>query len=163
MSARWRLVLACLLAGASPAAAQDRPSPAIDVHAAWVGFADDGIVSEPLFGGAFRWYLHRRIAIGPEAVYIQGDNHHHFVFTGNLTMELRPGHAIEPFIVVGGGLYQTHETFVDDAVTSSEGAFTAGGGVRGRVSDRVSIGIDARIGWETHLRVGGVVAVRLGR
>lgn len=155
--------LVCLLAGASPAAAQDRPDPAIDVHAAWFGFADDGVVSEAGFGGALRWYLHRRIAIGPEALYIQGDNHHHFVLTGNLTVDLLPGRVIEPFIVVGGGMFQTHESFFDAAVTSSEGAFTAGGGVRARVNDRIRVGIDARVGWETHIRVGGVVAIRLGR
>jgi hypothetical protein len=64
---------------------------------------------------------------------------------------------------VGGGLFQTHESFFDDAVTSSEGAFTAGGGVRARVGDRISVGVDARVGWETHIRVGGMVAIRLGR
>jgi hypothetical protein len=47
-------------------------------------------------------------------------------------------------------------------VTSSEGAFTVGGGVRRRVSDRVGLGIDVRLGWETHLRVGGIISVRLG-
>ena len=151
------------LAAATPASAQDRPSPSLDLHAAWFGFADDGVVSEVGFGGAFRWYLHPRIAIGPEAIYIQGDNHHHFVLTGNLTVDLLPGRAIEPFIVVGGGLFQTYETFFGDAVTSSEGAFTAGGGVRAFVSDRVSVGVDARVGWETHIRVGGIVAIRLGR
>ena len=156
------LAVACLLVTTS-AAAQDRPAPSLDVHTAWFGFADDGVVSEAGFGGAFRWYLHPRIAVGPEAIYIQGDSHHHFVLTGNLTVELLPGRAIEPFVIVGGGMFQTHETFFDDAVTSSEGAFTAGGGVRARVSDRISVGVDARVGWETHLRVGGIVAIRLGR
>jgi hypothetical protein len=156
------LAMAGLLVATS-AAAQDRPGPSLDVHAAWFGFADDGIVSEAGFGGAFRWYLHKRIAIGPEAIYVQGDNHDHFVLTGNLTVDLLPGRALEPFITVGGGLFQTHESFFDDAVTSSEGAFTAGGGVRARVGDRISVGVDARVGWETHIRVGGMVAIRLGR
>lgn len=163
-----RFVSSCFLtmAGlliATSAAAQDRPGPSLDVHAAWFGFADDGIVSEAGFGGAFRWYLHPRIAIGPEAIHIQGDSHHHFVLTGNLTVDLLPGRAVEPFIVVGGGMFQTHETFFDDAVTSTEGAFTAGGGVRARVSRRISVGLDARVGWETHVRVGGTVGIRLGR
>ena len=85
------------------------------------------------------------------------------MLTGNLTVDLVTGRAIEPFVVVGGGLFQTHESFFDDSVTSSEGAFTAGGGVRAHPRDRVSIGLDARVGWETHIRVGGVVAIRLGR
>jgi hypothetical protein len=60
-------------------------------------------------------------------------------------------------------MFQTHEEFFDDAVTSSEGAFTAGGGIRSRVADRVSVGVDARVGWELHLRIGGFAAIRLGR
>ena len=31
------------------------------------------------------------------------------------------------------------------------------------VGDRVTVGVDARIGWETHVRVNGVIGVRLGR
>ena len=36
------------------AAAQDRPRPAVELAAGWVGFADDGIVSEGLVGGGAR-------------------------------------------------------------------------------------------------------------
>lgn len=147
-----------------PSATEARQSQfAIDAAGGWVGFADDGIVSEALIGGAARWHLRPRLSIGPEVVYIGGDNHSHLVVTGNLTFDFRPGQAVQPFLVVGGGMFQTHEEFFDDAFTSREGAFTAGGGVRGRVSDRVSVGIDARIGWETHIRIGGLVSVRLGR
>jgi hypothetical protein len=35
------------------ATAQERPSPAIEVEAGWMGFADDGIVSESLAGGSW--------------------------------------------------------------------------------------------------------------
>ena len=60
-------------------------------------------------------------------------------------------------------MFQTRETFFGDTFTSTEGAFTAGGGLRTRVGDRVSIGVDARVGWELHLRVGGFVGIALGR
>jgi hypothetical protein len=146
---------------AAPAAA--RQLPAIDVTGAWVGFADDGIVGEAAVGGAARWQLSPKISIGPELIYIQGDNHSHFVATGNFTVDFNPEGSVQPFFVVGGGVFQTHEEFFDDAFTSREGAFTVGGGIRGRVTDRVSVGLDARIGWETHIRIGGVVTVRLGR
>jgi hypothetical protein len=43
------------------AAAQDRPGLAAEFAAGWVGFTDDGIVSESLVGGAARWYLLPRI------------------------------------------------------------------------------------------------------
>ena len=158
-------VLAPILTTA--ASAQDRPSPAVDVSAGWVGFADDGIVSEGMVGGAGRFYLSPRIALGPELVYIGGDNHSHLVLTGNLTFDvIAPtagrAPAVTPFLVVGGGIFQTRESFSGEDFTHTEGAFTAGGGVRAAVGHRVTVGVDARIGWETHLRVNGVVGVRLG-
>jgi hypothetical protein len=160
------MVLAPFLALA--ASAQDRPSPSIDLSAGWVGFADDGIVSEGMFGGAGRFYLSPRIAIGPELIYIGGDNHSHLVLTGNLTFDViapAAGRAapVAPFFVVGGGMFQTRESFFGEDYTHTEGAFTAGGGVRAAVGQRVTVGIDARIGWEAHLRINGVVGVRLGR
>jgi hypothetical protein len=148
---------------AMPVAAEARRQYALDLSAAWVGFADDGVVSETLVGGAARWHLSPRVSIGPELVYIQGENHSHFVVTGNLTFDFNPDGPVEPFFVVGGGMFQTHETFFDDAFTSREGAFTVGGGVRVRATDRVSVGLDARIGWEPHIRIGGLVSIRLGR
>jgi hypothetical protein len=171
----WRLFGAVLFASglhavpmASLAAAQDRPGPSFEVTAGWVGFADDGIVSEPLVGAAARWYLLPRISIGPEIVYIDGDNHSHLVVTGNLTFDMlaprngRPA-QVTPFLVVGGGLFQTRESFFTGTFTASEGAFTSGGGVRALVGNRVTVGVDTRIGWELHLRVGGFIGLRLGR
>jgi hypothetical protein len=45
----------------------------------------------------------------------------------------------------------------------NEGAFTAGGGVRALVGPRVFVGAEARVGWELHLRLNGIIGVRLGR
>ena len=163
---RCHLLLAVLLCAVPGASAQERPAPAVDLTAAWIGFADDGIAGEPGLGGAFRWYVSPRIAIGPELLYIRGDSHSHLVLTGNLTWDVLPQAThpkATPFLVAGAGMFQTHEEFFDDAVTSSEGAFTAGGGIRSRVADRVSVGVDARIGWELHLRIGGFASIRLGR
>jgi opacity protein-like surface antigen len=148
--------------------AQDRPAPAVDLSAAWVGFADDGVVGETLVGGAFRWPVSPRVAIGPELVYISGSRHSHAVVTGNLWWDLAPRRAgassrVTPFLVAGGGAFSTRADFVRETFTSWEGAFTAGGGVRVAASDRVDVGVDARVGWELHLRVGGVVGIRLGR
>jgi hypothetical protein len=160
------LALAPLLATA--ATAQDRPSPVLELSAGWIGFADDGIVSEGMVGGAGRFYLSPRLAVGPELIYISGDNHSHLVLTGNLIFDVispkngRPP-AITPFLVIGGGMFQTRESFASGDYTSTEGAFTAGGGIRAAVGDRVTVGVDARLGWETHIRVNGVIGIRLGR
>jgi Outer membrane protein beta-barrel domain len=150
------------------ATAQDRPGPAVEFAAGWVGFADDGIVSESLVGGAARWYLLPRISVGPEVAYIHGNNHSHLMVTGNMTYDLlsptngRP-RRVSPFVVAGGGLFQTREQFFSGTFTSSEGAFTAGGGVRAFVGDRVTIGVDMRVGWELHLRINGLVGLQLGQ
>jgi hypothetical protein len=153
---------------AGGAAAQEHPSPAIEVGAGWMGFADDGIVSEAFAGGAARWYVSRRISIGPEIIYVNGSNHSHLIVTGNVTYDLLsptkgPPRRVAPFLVAGAGLFRTRETFFSGDFTSTEGAFTVGGGVRASVGDRVIIGIDTRVGWELHLRVNGFVGLRLGR
>lgn len=163
---RSLLAVAFALGAVIAGNAQERPGPAVDLGAAWIGFADDGVVSEGAINGAARWYVSPRIAVGPELLYIRGDNHSHLALTGNLTWDLFPEatHATAtPFLVVGAGMFQTRETFSVGNFTSTEGAFTAGGGVRSRVGNRVSIGVDARIGWELHLRVGGFVAIGLVR
>ena len=160
--------LALFAALTAETAAQERPAPAVELTAAWVGFADDGIVSEGLVGASARWYLLPRIGVGPELDYVDGQNHSHFILTGNVTFDLMSpktsgARHVIPFVVVGGGLFQTRESFVTGTFTSSEGAFTVGGGVRTLVSNRVSLGVDARLGWELHLRISGVVGVQLGR
>lgn len=150
------------------ASAQDRPAPSLDLSAGWVGFADDGVVSEGMIGAAGRFYLTQKLAIGPELLRISGNNHSHLVLTGNVTFDViapkggRPA-PVSPFLVVGGGMFQTRESFANGDFTHTEGAFTAGGGIRAAVGNRVTVGVDARAGWELHLRVNGVVGIRLGR
>ena len=171
---KYRLIapilwLLAVLAGpvTTTAEAQERPAAAIEAGAGWIGFADDGIVSEGAIGAAARWYLLPRVSIGPEILYIKGNNHSHMTLTGNVTFDLlspaqgRPC-PVTPFVIVGGGLFQTREKFFNGDFTSNEGAFTAGGGVRALAGDRVTIGIDTRVGWELHLRVNGFVGVQLG-
>ena len=60
-------------------------------------------------------------------------------------------------------MFQTRESFAAEDFTNTEGAFTVGGGVRTAVGDRVTVGVDARLGWEAHFRINVLVGVRLGR
>ena len=125
----FRQVIGALVLLVAPMAnfamAQNRRGPAAEFAAGWVGFADDGVVSESHLGGALRVYLRPRLSVGPEVVYIHGENHSHFVITGNVTWDLlaptngRPP-SITPFFVLGGGVFQTRERFSSGAFTSSE-------------------------------------------
>jgi hypothetical protein len=148
--------------------AQARREPTLEVALGWVGFVDDGIASEPLVGGAARFYLRPRISVGPELVYMRGERHNHLAVTGNVTWDLmvpvngRPPRAT-PFLVVGGGMFQTRESFSTGSFTSREGAFTAGGGLRAVIRHGIVVGLDARVGWETHVRVNGLIGIDLGR
>ena len=154
---------------ARPAEAQERPEPVAEFAAGALLFADDAVVREGFFGGAGRFYVLPRVSVGPEIAYIQGKNHNHLMLTGNVAFDLvRPVNGrprpITPFAVVGGGLFQTRESFPNNEVfTSSEGAFTAGGGVRALVGKYLIVGAEARIGWELHIRMNGIVGVRFGR
>jgi len=151
------------------ATAQERGAPVVEFQAGLLAFPDDGVVREGLIGGAARWYVSPRLGIGPEFGYVGGKRHRHLIVTGNVTFDVRSPSAgrprsVAPFFVVGGGLFRTREDFPFGIgpFTSSEGAFTAGGGVRALAGDRVTVGIDARVGWELHIRINGLVGVRLG-
>lgn len=160
------VLLVCALTGS--ASAQDLPAPAAEFAAGTLLFPDDGIVAEGAVGGTARWYVHPRISVGPEIAYVAGDRHSHLMLTGNVTFDVieddRRGRArIVPFAVIGGGIFRTREQFpFNETFTSTDGAFTAGGGVRTRVGDRVFVGAEARVGWELHLRLSGMVGIRFG-
>lgn len=160
--------------GAFPAAAQaqeqqGRPAPVVEFAAGTFLFPDDSIVREGFIGASVRFHLSPRLSIGPEVAYVSGSNHSHLVATGNVTFDFVGPVAgrepvVTPFVVAGGGLFSSRQpTFSIGPTTHNEGAFTAGGGVRARVGERVYVGGEMRIGWETHLRVNAVVGVRLGR
>jgi len=171
---RWRRQAAVAAASVgltvlntSAADAQMRPGPALEIAVGWVGFADNTVVSEVLVGGAGRFYVSPRLALGPEVAYIDGDRHSHLMVTGNLTFDFLNVIAglppkVDPFVVVGGGWFRTRESFATEPFSSNEGTFTAGGGARVHMSRRMYVAGEARIGWETHLRVNGAVGFRLG-
>ena len=87
--------------------------------------------------------------------------------TGNMTFDIlrsQPGQPrrLIPFGIAGGGFFQTREEFITGDSTSTDGAFTAGGGIRTLLGNRVTIGADLRVGWELHIRLGATIGVRLG-
>jgi hypothetical protein len=160
------LLLAPLLQRAS---AQEKPPPAVELAAGALLFSDDAVVTEGFVGGSGRVYLTQRVSVGPEIAYVSGDNHSHVILTGNVTFDLvhpaggRPG-VVTPFVTLGAGLFRTREVFPDiETFTSTEGAFTAGGGVRTLIGSRVIVGAEARVGWELHIRLNALIGVQFGR
>jgi hypothetical protein len=165
-ASRIAFVLLTMLV-ANVATAQERPHPSVDLAAGSLLFADDGVVEEGFLGGAARWYFTPRLSVGPEVAFIFGGTHSHLMLTGNLTCDLLapvPGRPrlLTPFVVAGGGLFRSQQRFVSGSFGHNEGAFTAGGGLRVRAGENVSAGVEARLGWEAHLRLNGFLTLRLG-
>ena len=121
--------------------------------------------TESFIGGAARFYVSPRISLGPEVAYISGDSHQHLVLTGNLTFDFLSQRRVTPFVLAGGGIFHTREEFrfINSTSTHTEGAFTAGGGIRALLGNRVTVGTDVRVGWELHVRLSGTIGIRLGR
>jgi len=167
MTARC-IVLACLALGmAAPAIAQSLPAPHAEIQTGWVGFVDEATIDHAAFGGAARVYLTPRVAVGPEVGYLRGPgSDRDLMVTGNLTFDIlgprfgRPP-RVTPFLTVGGGYERHSDRFGVATFSSSEGAFTGGGGIRAWLTDRVFGVVEARIGWEPHLRVTGGIGVAL--
>lgn len=153
----------------APARAQsvELPRFAVDATGGIVMYPDDALVTETLGGVAVRYYVSPRWSLGTEYSLIVGANHVHNVVTQNLVFDVlgpRRGapRRVTPYLVLGGGLYQTIEQFVTFSYVSYDPAFTAGGGLRVALTPRIGAGVDVRTGWEPHVRVNGVVTVRLG-
>jgi hypothetical protein len=163
-AAALTLVLAATPAGAQPVAeARERPAPVVEGALGWAGFGDEGVIHHTLVGGGARYYVWPRVSLGPELQYMVGPGQDRdLILTGNLVLDVfgpragRPRRAT-PYLVLGGGLFHHSDRFGG----STEGAFTAGPGLRVWLSDRTFVAADARIGWEPHLRLAAVLGVAL--
>jgi hypothetical protein len=151
----------------APAETQGTPWMMLEGAAGWAGFGDEGIIHHTLIGAAWRGYVTRRISLGPELQFMSGPgSDRDLILTGNVMVDLlaptadRPRRTT-PYVVLGGGLFRHTQRFPAGTVTSTEGAFTAGVGLRTWVNERVYVGADARLGWEPHLRVAALVGVAL--
>lgn len=153
--------------GAFAQSSGPRPASAVEFLVGYAGFVDDATIDHSIFGAAGRVYLTPRLAIGPELVYMRGPNSDRDLFlTGNLTFDVMPPvqsrpRRVTPFLVAGGGFFRHSDRVGSFSFTSYEGAFTAGGGVRGWITDRVHALADVRFGWELHTRVNAGIGIGL--
>jgi hypothetical protein len=166
MAARYFALTFILALGFdATAVAQSLPLPSAEIHTGWAGFVDDAMIDHAVFGGAARVYVTPRLAIGPEVAYLRGPRSDcDLMVTGNLTFDVLGPHSgrpsrVTPFLTVGGGFERHSDRFGPTTYSSSEGAFTGGGGVRVWITDRVFGTIETRMGWEPHFRVTGGIGV----
>jgi hypothetical protein len=144
-----------------------RPAPAVELLVGYAGFVDDATIDHAIVGAASRVYVTPRVAVGPEFVYMRGPNSDRDLFlTGNLTFDVLPPsdgrpRRVTPFLVAGGGFFQHSDRFGASTFTSYEGAFTAGGGFRGWMTERIYALADVRFGWELHARVNAGIGIGL--
>ena len=162
------LTLALAAASSLNARAQTRPAPVVEVTGGGAGFLDDSVLKHALVGAGARIYLWPRLSVGPELTYMVGPGSDRDLFvTGNVMFDVLSPTAsgprrVTPFLLAGGGLFRHADTFQSGPYTSTEGTFTLGLGLRAWVSRRTFVAVDARIGWEPHVRLAATVGLALG-
>jgi len=162
------LATAIVLAVAVSAAAQSaRPAPILEAHTGYAGFIDEVWIKRAIVGGAGRWFVSPRVAIGPEFLYLHGRNgEHDWTLTGNVSFdfwresELRP---VTPYLIAGGGLLSQTDIVGTGPFTSKDPTFSGGVGARIRLGRRAYIAPEFRMGFEPTVRIGVTVGVRTGR
>lgn len=180
MTTDWRFTLLALLLATSAAwtaAAQSttaalpvrapRPSPVIEGAVGWAGFVDEDVIHHTLGGLGARFHVTRRLSLGPEVAYMIGPgSDRDLLVTGNVMLDLlapagaRP-RLVTPFLVAGVGLFRHSDSVGNGTFASSEGAFTMGAGARTWLTPRTFLAVDARMGWEPHVRLAAIVGVSL--
>ena len=157
-----RLFFLAGLAGCLPsmAAAQDRPAPIVEAVTGWAGFVDENWIDRTMIGGGGRVFVTRRVAIGPEFVFLRGSNDEHdWTLTVNATVDLvldapSSPRRFVPYLAVGVGYLSQTTQVGTGPFTSGEGTFSGGFGVRVSVSRRFFVAPGVRVGYEPELRFG---------
>jgi hypothetical protein len=143
------------LAGAASASAQ---TPTVDGVYGRAWFVDDAAIPHHTLAAAVQVPVTAKLSIGPEVSFLIGPgSDRDLIATGNVTYAFRPT-GVSPFVVAGGGLFRHSDRFGAATFTSTEGAFTTGGGVRVPIAPRWFVAPEARVGWELHT----LVQVRCG-
>lgn len=155
------------MTAAPPARAQDRPAPIVEGTVGWAGFVDEAWIDRTAFGGSLRVFVSERLAIGPEYLFLQGDNDEFdWTLTANANFDLlrdEPGRRLTPYLAFGGGYLRQVARFGAESFSSGEGTVSGGGGVRIALGPRVFLAPEARIGYEPELRLVVTIGVRPGR
>ena len=123
----------------------------VDVTIGWAGLVDESTQDYLAVGASVRRRVTPRISIGPEVVVMRTSSHvtdRMVLFSGNVFFDLLEpsGRQFVPLVVGGGGVVWTRDQVANGPYSSNDPAFTAGGGVRGRIHDAVSLGPNTGLG-----------------
>lgn len=125
---------------------------------AW--FLDDSAIGHSLVGVAARFWLTPKVSVGPEYTYWVGPGEDRDqTLTGNVTYAFRASGAT-PFLVGGVGIFRHSDRFGSQLFTTTEGAYTFGGGFRIPFSAGWYVAPELRTGWEPHVRLHVAVGKR---
>jgi opacity protein-like surface antigen len=158
MTMRRAVVSTVLMLLPALANAQERGWVA-EVSIGYAGFVDDATKNYFLAGGGVRRHITPRLSIGPEVVIMSNSGStrdRNVLLTGNVvfdTLARSDTRRVTPFLVGGVGIFWGRDQVRGGPYWSSDPAFTAGGGVRARVSESLSAAAEYRIGWELHQRL----------
>jgi hypothetical protein len=156
--------IAILVVFAVHGEAQELPL-VVDGTAGYAGFVDDATKNFFVAAGSIRKHVTPRLSIGPEFVFMQGGSgvtDRVIMLTGNVVFDIYPTHGANarratPFLVGGFGGFWRRDQVGTGPFWAFDPAFTAGGGLRARIADRVSVAGEYRIGWELHQRLTGSI------
>src|SRR5580765_8325437 len=160
--------LLAVLGSAWPALAQDKPRPIVEFVTGYAGFVDENWINRTMIGGGGRFFVSRRVAIGPEFVYLKGANSEHdLTITGNVTIDLLLEEAtaprrVIPYIAAGGGYLRQTTQVGTGPFTSSDGTVSGGIGARIALGRTFFIAPELRMGFEPEIRVGVTIGFRPG-
>lgn len=147
---------------AAPAAAQR--APAVDFRAGWAGFADESTVHHSAAGAAIRFpVLGNRVSLGPEIFFMAGPGRDRDLFLSAVLVTNLRGQshdrpvAVMPYFIASAGLmwHRSQFEWIDEWYRTQ--AAHAGFGVRARVTDRIGLSGEARVGTGLELRLTGGV------
>ena len=165
-------VVTILCVPAQTALAQEQPAAIVELVVGRSGFVDEAWDYFTTVGGAARWFITPRLAIGPEVAYMRGSfDASNLSVTANLTFDVVPDNGERrtvPYVVAGGG-YLRQRTLVGrgpgvpglESFVSGEGTVSVGFGARVQLNSRLFIAPEFRLGWEPEMRIGVTVGVRM--
>lgn len=134
-----------------------------ELSVGFTGLVDDATKGYRTAAASVRRHLSPRITIGPEVVVMSNAGHvrdRNIMLTGNVVIDATDTRQVTPFVVAGLGIFWGRDQVRGGPYWSSDPAFTAGGGLRVRASEAISIVAEYRIGWELHQRITAGVSAR---